>query len=193
MDPYCRVRIGHSVYETPTDVNGSKNPRWNKSFSWWVQNEHFIALVVAIILHLTSNLPRGVTNMYLEIFNEVCLQLTNWGNLSFFLHLPPSSALPSLLPHPFLLPLSPLLFLFLSPLSQSCLWFHLPLPALPIFGWPGCLGLLWVHWRCVQWGDGGGMGSSHWQTGQWERGQCEHHSQSSSESAAMGDMYVGGW
>lgn len=50
MDPYVRIRVGHFIYETQTDPNGSKNPRFNR------------------VLH--TQLPNGVKSIYVEIYDE---------------------------------------------------------------------------------------------------------------------------
>ena len=50
MDPYVRVRIGHTVYETHADVRGGKFPNWNKT--------------------ITSYLPQGIKSIYIEVFDE---------------------------------------------------------------------------------------------------------------------------
>lgn len=47
---FHRIRVGHYVYETQTDPNGSKNPRWSRVFH--------------------TQLPAGVNKIFLEIFDE---------------------------------------------------------------------------------------------------------------------------
>uniref|UniRef100_A0A914URQ8 C2 domain-containing protein n=1 Tax=Plectus sambesii TaxID=2011161 RepID=A0A914URQ8_9BILA len=50
MDPYCRMRVGNTVFETPTNVNGGKAPKWNRT--------------------VHSYLPQGVETMFVELFDE---------------------------------------------------------------------------------------------------------------------------
>ncbi|KAG0713465.1 Toll-interacting protein [Chionoecetes opilio] len=65
MDPYVRVRVGHYVYETQTDTNGAKTPRWSKVFQIY-------------------QFPKGVNTVHIEIFDERTLtddELIAWVNL----------------------------------------------------------------------------------------------------------------
>lgn len=53
MDPYCRIRIGNTVFETPTSISGGKSPKWNRI--------------------VNAYLPYGVESVYLQVFDEVII------------------------------------------------------------------------------------------------------------------------
>ncbi|XP_015908429.1 toll-interacting protein isoform X2 [Parasteatoda tepidariorum] len=63
MDPYVRLRVGQTIYETNTDYNGARNPRWNKNFNCFFMSQD--------------------TTIYIEIFDECAFSLDEriaWAN-----------------------------------------------------------------------------------------------------------------
>uniref|UniRef100_A0A0N4ZNT4 Toll-interacting protein n=1 Tax=Parastrongyloides trichosuri TaxID=131310 RepID=A0A0N4ZNT4_PARTI len=50
MDPYCRIRVGNTTFETPTHTSGGKNPKWDKT--------------------VNAYLPNGVDSFFLQVYDE---------------------------------------------------------------------------------------------------------------------------
>lgn len=58
MDPYCCIRVGNAVFETPRNVSGGKTPKWNRI--------------------INAYLPYGVESFYLQIFDEVRISFSTY-------------------------------------------------------------------------------------------------------------------
>lgn len=80
MDPYCRVRVGHCVYETPTCANGAREPKWNKTFNCYLLAgvkridieiyDECTFQADALIAHASFDIPESVTGPKNEVVDE---------------------------------------------------------------------------------------------------------------------------
>lgn len=75
---FFQIRIGHVVLTTPTMTGGATNPRWNKTFQWYVTSEMGIVekkirepiSIPDFVSHTNSILPPGVEAFDVEIYDE---------------------------------------------------------------------------------------------------------------------------
>jgi len=80
MDPYCRVRVGHCVYETPTCSNGAREPKWNKTFNCYLLAgvkaidveiyDECTFQADALIAHATFPIPEVVVGPKCEVADD---------------------------------------------------------------------------------------------------------------------------
>ncbi|XP_057312600.1 toll-interacting protein B-like [Hydractinia symbiolongicarpus] len=83
MDPYCRVRIGMQVFETPTAYNGSKSPRWNKTIQCHIPdqvNEFYFEIFDERTFSIDERVAWGMIKIKDEVFNGESVE--DWYTLS---------------------------------------------------------------------------------------------------------------
>lgn len=88
MDPYARLRIGHTIYETHACGSGGKTPRWNKRIQWLVSCPDYEFTptqdIHIIFFYRGSYLPVGVKAISVEVYDECALtmdELIGYGQI----------------------------------------------------------------------------------------------------------------
>ncbi|UYV67698.1 TOLLIP, partial [Cordylochernes scorpioides] len=73
MDPYVRLKVGNTIYETHTDYNGAKNPKWHKVFHRSVLPN--LCWLTRAVWVCDSFIMTGVDKICVEIFDECAFTL----------------------------------------------------------------------------------------------------------------------
>lgn len=84
MDPFCCIRVNHTVYETETCHNGAKNPTWTRPISVMVGNEPVEAVYLEIYDEgtISGNTKVAWTKILLPQQMKVNEAVDDWWPLS---------------------------------------------------------------------------------------------------------------